>query len=395
MDNLTEHGRVPGVAEVERIAALGDPVLRNLRITQCYHELSAALAARAGSCANWCTFATWASKQAGQTIRREDIARTLEGALAAAPEVAQAVRRVAASARAAGARRDAEAIRLKVWEALGPSSPVNRAADAIARGNLKVFAEIAREFARFISDFLADETFDQDKLGRFNERFRPGDPPDGQEYLRRAFTRYYHAFFETDAKARAELLLLANVEIGFHEQTRLQPEISDALDALVPDPAEFKRRLADDLFPARWWLARTFAAVKRLLGRPGPLNAEADALVTAARRRGRSVVTEHLMTFRLPDGRLLRLGSDLDAEVPSSLREIANRDLRELLARLDPTPDSVRETGAADWADLPERLHYIIDLFRCYQETHGLLGPPFTPEQIAELAAGRLPGGRL
>jgi hypothetical protein len=395
MDGPTHQARFPGLAEVERIAALDDPVFRNLRITQSYHELSAALAVRVGACANWCTFATWASRQAGQTIRREDLARTLEGALAAAPEVAQAVQRVVASARAAGAHRDAEAIRLKVWEALGPSSPVNRTADAIARGNLKVFAEIARAFARFLSDFRADETFDQEKLHRFTESFRPGDPPDGQEYLRRAFTRYYQAFFEPDAKARAELLLLANVEIGFHEQTRLQPEISDALDALVPDPAEFKRRLADDLFPARGWPARTFAAVKRLLGRPEPPHAEADALVAAARRRGRGVVTEHLMSFRLPDGRLLRLGSDLDVEFPPSLREITNRDLHELLARLDPTPDSVRDTGAADWADLPERLHYIIDLFRCYQESPDLLGPPFTPEQVNELTAGRLPAGRL
>ena len=70
---------VPTVADVERIAALGDPVLRNLQITQCYCELSRLFAARTGGePANWCTFATWASKQAGQTIRKEDLRRAFE-----------------------------------------------------------------------------------------------------------------------------------------------------------------------------------------------------------------------------------------------------------------------------------------------------------------------------
>ena len=78
----------PTVADVERIAALTDPVVRNLQITQCYCELSLALAARTdGGAANWCTFATWASKQAGQTIRQEDLARTFERLFAESPEV--------------------------------------------------------------------------------------------------------------------------------------------------------------------------------------------------------------------------------------------------------------------------------------------------------------------
>ena len=39
---------VSTVADVERIAALSDPVVRNLQITQCYCELSRAFAARTG-----------------------------------------------------------------------------------------------------------------------------------------------------------------------------------------------------------------------------------------------------------------------------------------------------------------------------------------------------------
>src|SRR5574341_641574 len=61
----------PTPREVIEIAAIRDRIIRNLRITECYHRLSLAMTARTGACANWCTFATWASRQAGSTIRAE------------------------------------------------------------------------------------------------------------------------------------------------------------------------------------------------------------------------------------------------------------------------------------------------------------------------------------
>jgi hypothetical protein len=54
--------------------------------------------------------------------------------------------------------------------------------------------------------------------------------------------------------------------------------------------------------------------------------------------------------------------------------------LRALLDKLDPTPNSTHETGAADWADLADRLHFILDMFRCYQEWGDLFEPPFASE---------------
>ncbi len=386
---------IPTVAEVDRIAALGDPVIRNLQITQCYHELSAALAERTGPSANWCTFATWASKQAGQTIRKEDLARTLENALDTAPAATQAAGNVAASAQRIGAKRDADEIQESVWDVLNPAAAIDRASDAVGRGNKKVFEEIGHEFARFFSTCPHDLTFDAGKIARFCDELRPGDPPDGQRYLRQAFTCYYQSFFESDAKTCAELLLLANVEIGFHEQTRLQPEIAEALDAAFVDPKQFTRRLIKAIFPYRGWLARLRLFFVRLLGGPTPFDAAIDALVVVARQQARLIITEHMMTIGLPHGARLRLGNDLRAEFPASLKQLANPDLRALLERVDPTPDSPRESGAVDWADLPERLHFIVDLFRCYHESRDLFEPPFTPDQVAALKAGRLPGGRL
>ena len=51
---------------------MSDPVLRNLLITQRYHEFAVQLRdAGAGEDATWCAFAVWASKTAGATIRGE------------------------------------------------------------------------------------------------------------------------------------------------------------------------------------------------------------------------------------------------------------------------------------------------------------------------------------
>ena len=96
-----------------------------------------------------------------------------------------------------------------------------------------------------------------------------------------------------------------------------------------------------------------------------------------------------------PNGVRLRLGDDLSAGLPASLKQITNPDLKALLNRVDPMPDSLHESGAVDWADLPDRLHFIVDMFRCYQESHDLLELPFTPDQVVALKSGRLPDGQL
>src|ERR1700741_1596375 len=77
----TASSSAPTVDTVAIIAAMNNPVVRNLQITQCYAELSAAMRARTGSAADWYTFATWASRKAGSTIRGEDLGDTLDRVL--------------------------------------------------------------------------------------------------------------------------------------------------------------------------------------------------------------------------------------------------------------------------------------------------------------------------
>jgi hypothetical protein len=358
----------PTVAEVEQIVAVLDPVIRNLQITQSYHELALVMTARTGICANWCTFATWASKQAVQTIRKEDFVRLLED-IRHSLISAQAISKVVDSAQTFGSKRSEAEIQETVADVLNPLAAFNRASDAVARGNRKVYAEIGREFARFFATCLNDLHYNEATITDFCKGLRPGDPPDGQQYLCQAFTYYYRAFFEADAAARAQLLLLANIQIGYHEQTRLQPEIAEAMNAAFIDAHEFRTRFIKALFPFRGWLARLRLFFLRLINRPSPFDAVINHLIDQARQLARLVVTEYMMTLALPHDVRLRLGQDVPGEFPESLRHISLADLQTLLTQIDPTPDSPQDSGTVDWSELPQRLHFIVDLFRCYQET--------------------------
>jgi hypothetical protein len=188
---------------------------------------------------------------------------------------------------------------------------------------------------------------------------------------------------------------MANIEVGFHEQTRLQPEIAAALNAAVIDPTEFAERLIAAIFPHGGLLVSGRRLLMGLTGRPTPLQVAINVFVAAVRQELRLIITTNLMTFELPDGMILKLGEDVTGEFPPLLREIADAELRALLSRVDPTPDSLRQSGAVDWADLSDRVHFIVDLFRARHGVPEFFDPPYTPEQVADLKAGRIPAGRL
>jgi hypothetical protein len=377
---------VPGIDDVDRIAGLTDPVIRNLQITQCYHELSGAMQPFTGGAANWCTFATWASKQAGQTIREEDLARAVQELAAGSPEISVGLEFLVNSARVSIGWQDL----VSPHEARAAFS---RAADAVARGNKKVFEEIGREFARFLATFAGDTAFDAGKTARFCAGFRSGEPPDGQRLLGEAFTAYGEARFQGDAKQKAELTYYANLLIGLHEQTRLQPEIAEALDVSTGVVEAFRRRLLGALLPGLW--VRLRHVVARLLRRRLPLDDAVDRLAEQVRRLARRVMTSSLMTLHLPRGDVLRLGSDLTGDFPVALQHPTLERLRTVLDRIDATPGGLAGSGASDWSDIHERMDFIANLFRLYHERRSLFDAPFTADQVAALQAGARPEGRL
>ncbi len=386
-------GKVPAVADIERIAALTDPLLRNLQITHCYHELSLAFTQRTGALANWCTFATWASRQAGHIIRQADMIQKFERLFSQSPKASETMDRVVASVLRLRTERDALSVCEAVKRMINPQAAFDRASEAIGRGNTKIFGEIGREFARFLATCYHDTVFDSRNIEQFCEALQPGEPPDGQRYLRQAFTRYYQALFEPDRKMRAELIFWGNLEAGFHEQIRLQPEIFEALNAPVADPQQIADHLLEENVTHLSWFFRLCLFLARLLPLSFPLDEACSKLVDHMQTYTRLLVSEGLMTLHLPNGEVLKLGSALPKEFPETLRHLTHPELLRLLNQIDPTPKNVQESGTEDWANCADRIHVITDFFRAYQEEPSLFSAPFTPAQVLLLKAGQRPAG--
>ena len=377
----------PTVDDVRRIVAIENPVLRNLEITHCYARLSTAMAQRTGPpCANWCTFATWASRQAGRTIRGEDLIETLRARLHEGPRLLHPLASLGRVLLRKGLFDPRSMLGRLTAQLHTPFDVFERTSDAVARGNRKVFEEIGLEFARYLHDVPAGAAADAPELGAFLDGLRAGEPPDGQRYLRQAFTRYARAAATDDESARAQLLLLANLEIGMHEQTRLQPEIRESLDAPYEVAQDLDRRLLRVVAP--WWRRPPPRFIARPVGAIGARaqRGQADML--------RELITRSLMVMSLP-GRLLYLGANMDEPVPPALAQLGDEELTALLARFEPRAPLPDVTGARDWSDFDQRMHYIAHLFRAFHLREELLGPPFTPEQVAQFSAGRVPDGLL
>jgi hypothetical protein len=133
----------------------------------------------------------------------------------------------------------------------------------------------------------------------------------------------------------------------------------------------------------------------RLFGSLTRLDTAIAAFLEILRREAQYITTETMMTIMLPPHNRLRLGDDLKAGFPAVLQQIANPELKALLSLIDPTPDSTAGSGADLWGDLADRLHFIADMFRCYQTNEEMYDPPFLPGQTAALKEGRLPVGEL
>jgi hypothetical protein len=356
-----------GEDEIRRITSIANPVVRNLEITYCYSRLAAAFAARSGKGANWCTYATWASRQAGRTIRGEDLLQHLGQRLGEIRSVLHPFRALGRWFLRRGLFHRETRLGQLTAELHTPFDAFERASDAVARGNLKVFEEIGQQFARYLND----------------------DQPEGDPLLRQAFTHYDRMLLERDPKSRAELAFLGNLEIGFHEQTRLQAQILEALDAASATEKDLGRRTLEALFPG----APLWRPVLR-----GPAAAAiglwARAIQRSSSRLAREVITDCLMVLALP-GRVLSLAANLVDGCPAELADPTDPQLRAFLARFEPVPPARDDCGARDWSDLHQRMHYIVHLFRAFHLSEQLAEPPFNAAQVASIRRGVIPDGEL
>jgi hypothetical protein len=268
--------------------------------------------------------------------------------------------------------RDLDLLQL-VINAIANLGPLKRTGDAVARGNRKVFAEIGLLFARWLTLFPDIQSVTDPALDRFSQGLKPGPPPDGQDVLMQAFANYRAAALSTDPKEKTELMFLANLQIGFHEQTRLQPDIKAALDGALLKPGDLTDLLIKTLTGRQGGIAETLEEVfhKREL----PLRKVATILAQDVQRQVRTLVTEQLMSLWLPPDTMVRLGRDLGRPFPEALQELTSPDLLQLLAGFDPTPGSKSRSRVKDWANLQQRLRFIADLFRAYGEEECLFDP--------------------
>jgi hypothetical protein len=383
---------IPTIEDVERITAIPDPVIRNLNITQCYFELSKAMEELIGINPNWCTYAVWASKQAGQSIRREDITRTFEYYFRHSPEVKLILENISL-VESLKNLPELKKITDSIVQVINVDAIFETSAMAVANGNRKVFEEIGREFARFLSVFHSEKDFTQEKINGYLTVLKSGDPPDGQRQLRNAFTAYYEAKFISDMKTKIEIMHYANLLIGFHEQTRLQPEIVEAMIAPLKNADDLRYKIFKQFLPGVWLQIRYF--LSRALRIKFPLDELLDQLLDLAKRQVREVITHLMMSLSIPGCPVLRLGENLNRAFPAQLLQISNEKLKELLLKIDPTPNDLKESGAKDWGNFEDRIHFIADFFRCYFDYQALFDFPFSEDQVTFLKQGKRPSGIL
>lgn len=379
----------PTAAEIERIRGIEDPLIRNLCITQAYRDLSHAFRVQTGAAANWCTFATWASKQAGHTIRGQDAYDALKRRVDLPVHWTAPIESAYRSLLRRGLLNPHTMLGRMVKALPGALDVLERTSEAVAEGNRKVFEEIGLEFARFLEAMPEGAKEGDTRLAAFIESLKSGDPPDGQGLLKLAFSQYGRAFATPPGEQRAQLVLLGNVLIGLHEQTRLQPQIEQSMNAPALEARKLGERLLIVLFPGSgtWW---------KLFHGPAAwvLGVLTKGLAGAARNVVRALITERLMTLQVP-GRLLRLGQGLNAAAPADLERPTEPELVALMRRFAVSPGDDNGCGAEDWAVLEERMRYILQLFLRFQEDARLFESPFTDEQVWQFQAGVLPDGRL
>lgn len=362
------------------IAGEKNPVLRNLLITQRYHELAVQLRdAGIGEDATWCAFAVWASKTAGATIRGEVLPTRARVAILDSEDVQDVLKRfnhgiAGWAVKHLSHDHLAEAIKAITADV----------SDAIADGNVLVFAELAPLFTELLAAHgSADPPTPQKTTASFSATESALADATETSVVATAFAGYRDAFFSPPD--RAAMILQANVLAVAHEQQRLQPAIQRALDAAISDTLQ--KVIDDDVVrhvptsEARRVLDEATADLCRVLD---------DAWDTA--------LTESIMQLVTATETL-----DLRRDVPplkgqmfpSALADLTGTPAASAIATWDKTNGTGAPSGARDWAELPQRMNFIVNLFRSRQRDPDLFSPPFTPAQQAVLAQHQVPPGPL
>ncbi len=321
---------------VERAVSIGDACLRNHEVTLGYWELGRQLAKVVGDeSANWCTWATWASRTVGHALDVHEEPFLVDARTRKWPK---------------SARRAALGLAHFSRTTLNPAM-----ATALAVGNREIYDEIADHFVDFLDALEQHRLSGIDDAREWALQLVPAATTDHEisrrfEHHRAAFVLYYRASVERDAVRRSQLVLAANLLITDYEQRRLQQYVEVAFFT-APKGWRSLRESACALFGKR--IARI--TTKRV-----------TAVITP---RYAIPVGEPLAL--LPGARVL-YPIEFDEPIP---------ELREVLGRY--APGTIPQ--CSNWADFDDRMRYITGLFTAYHFDESLDEDPFTELACKEL----------
>ena len=366
----------PSLPDIGKTVAMnGDPILRNLKITQGYYALSRAMSTMVGGgSVSWCGFASWSSKTIGVSIREADMSNRGLLAITQSRLYQETIQRLVNLLEAAGV------------VGIGPFENVITQAlddgiDNLKQGNAEVYGEIGALYTRLISALGNDVDFDPTRLAPVIAYLdnKPSEEG-GQALLRQGAENYYRARFETEPSLKAQLMLLANAQVGKHEQMRLQRCLEEFLGGAL------EQRIVEHAQRQCRGIATLEIAVTPIARAAGKF----------AKEEWTKLLTDLALHLNLPGNERLHLRSDVPPPLgkplyPPDLQKLSNPDALAILEEFGADTPTAIGTGATDWSNLVQRMHYILVLFRSRQLESILLSEAFSAAQQSDLAAGRMP----
>jgi hypothetical protein len=363
---------------VGEIAGMADPVLRNLCITQRYHEFAVALRdAGCGADATWCAFAVWASKTAGATIRGEVLPGRAK-ALLDEDSTQDALQQTNHGLAGRAVQKVTHHHLGKVIEDV-----TGDVSSQIAAGNVLVFRELAPIFTALVRGLGSEPVTQETLAAAITPALSALETDADAATVAVAFDGYGRA--PSAGKGRSALVLDANILAVAHEQRRLQPAISEALNAAISDT--LKRLIETEL-------------VRHIPGRDArhTLDELTNDLCQVLDQAWDTALTESIMRLVTPS-EIFDLRQDIpplpEGMFPLGLRTLSETPAEASYAQWDKTAGTGNPSGAHDWVELDERMNFIVNLFRSRQQDATLFEPPFSPAQLAVLQQGQLPPGPL
>jgi hypothetical protein len=373
--------RGTGSDHVRAVLAIEDRVLRNFWVTQTYADLSTGLRSSLGqTTANWCTFATWASRTVGRSLRGEELPGWLRARVVMSNGVMGLTREVTAAVRTAHPEPwDHRILPEHVGDVL--RSHFGDCASDLSDGNTEVFAEIAPVAAVFI-EAHRDET-GAGAARRLVARACEGAPVyGGVNHLSQGFALWCDAVAEVDETKKSQLVLAGSLHLGAHEQNHLQGAIAGSMDMGLDHSLELLKDRLDQCLACPPEVEKV---VDDLL----------HPLAHATAEQWGDLMTELLGVIETPDG-TLRLDQDVpplrgEPFAPADLHPIVVPELREALERFSRADSRGRGSRAPNWVDLTDRMNFISNLFVSRHHRRSLFDPPLDVEILGAIEADRSP----